>query len=332
MNSPAAHPFDRLTPDFVLAAVESRGYAADGHLLSLNSYENRVYQVGIHDADPLIAKFYRPGRWSDEQIYEEHAFCFDLTAQELPVVAPLGDSVPASLNDFEGFRVALYPQRGGRAPEFDVEENFRVMGRCLARMHNVGGTGKFEHRPAISVRSFGVESVEFVTPRFIPDDLRPAYETLTADLLRLCEERFAVCNEIRYIRVHGDCHIGNVLWRDDAPNFVDFDDARMAPAIQDLWMLVSGSQAEQQRQLGKILEGYGEFSDFDFQELILIEPLRTLRMLNYAAWLARRWDDPAFPLAFPWFNTQSYWEKHILELREQFGELSGPSWEREVVF
>lgn len=327
----AAHPFDQLTPDFVLAAVESQGYAADGRLLALNSYENRVYQVGIDDAEPLIAKFYRPGRWSDAQILEEHEFCFDLVAQDLPVVAPLGNGVPGSLNHFENFRLALYPRRGGRAPELDVEENLRIMGRFLARMHTVGAGHPFQHRPTISIHSFGVESVDFVSRECIPEDLRAAYDSLTVDLLRLCEDRLALCEGVRYIRVHGDCHGGNVLWRDDAPHFVDFDDTRMGPAVQDLWMLLSGHPEEQRRQLDVILEGYHEFADLDLREFVLIEVLRTLRMLHYAAWLARRRDDPAFPLAFPWFNTQTYWERHVLELREQFAELSEPLWAGEVL-
>ena len=331
MTVDAAHPFDRLTPDFVLAAVESEGYAADGRLLALNSYENRVYQVGIDGVGPLIAKFYRPGRWSDVQIEEEHEFCFDLASHDLPVVAPLGDSASTSLIHFEDFRFALYPRRGGRAPELDDAENLRVMGRFLARMHTAGGARRFEHRPTISIDSFGVESVDFVSRQCIPDDLRAAYDSLAADLLRLCEERFAICEDVHYIRVHGDCHAGNVLWRDDAPHFVDFDDARMAPAVQDLWMLLSGYPEEQRSQLNTILEGYHEFADFDLRELVLSEALRTLRMLHYAAWLARRWDDPAFPLAFPWFNTQAYWERHVLELREQFAELSEPLWTGEVL-
>ena len=331
MNVNENHPFHRLTPDFILAAVESRGYVTDGRLLALNSYENRVYQVGIEDAQPLIAKFYRPGRWNDEQIREEHAFCFELAGQDLPVVAPLGDSPADSLVHVEEFPIAFYPRRGGRAPDLDDDENLRTMGRYLARMHTVGAGRPFEYRPAINVDSFGTESVAYVSGNCIPDDLRAAYDSLTADLLRLCDDRFAMCKDVRILRVHGDCHHGNILWRDDAPHFVDFDDARMAPAVQDLWMLLSGHREEQRVQLNTILEGYHEFADFDLREMALIEALRTLRMLHYAAWLARRRDDPAFPLAFPWFNTQAYWERHVLELREQFAELCEPLWSGEML-
>ncbi|MGE0485574.1 MAG: serine/threonine protein kinase [Gammaproteobacteria bacterium] len=318
------HPFDRLTPDFILAAVEAGGVRCDGRLLALNSYENRVYQVGIEDGEPLVAKFYRPGRWSDTALAEEHDFVAELAAQGLPVVAPLADAAGATLREHEGFRVALYPRRGGRAPDLDRADNLRTMGRCLARMHTIGGGRAFSARGAITVDEFARESIAFLLDGWIPADLVPAYDSITRDLMAHLERAFASRTEVRLRRVHGDCHAGNVLWRDDAPHFVDFDDARMAPAVQDLWMLLSGDPAEQRAQLDAVLDGYEEFADFDYRELALIEPLRTLRMLHYAAWLARRWDDPAFPFAFPWFNTQAYWERHILELREQLGALAEP--------
>lgn len=331
MSGGDAHPFETLTPDFVLAAVESRGHRTDGRLLALNSYENRVYQVGREDDEPLVAKFYRPGRWSHAQIAEEHAFCFELAAGGLPVVAPLGDGPRQSLFEAGPFPVALYPRRGGRAPEFDDRGNLRTMGRMLARLHTVGAAAPFVDRPSIDVASFGHDSVAFVSAQCLPQDLRPAYDSLAADLLRLCDERFAVCADVRGIRVHGDCHAGNVLWRDGLPHFVDFDDARTAPAVQDLWMLLSGSPEEQRGQLAAVLEGYHEFADFDARELTLIEPLRALRMLHFAAWLGRRRDDRAFPRAFPWFGTQAYWERHVLELREQLGELLEPAWNTGVI-
>lgn len=320
------HPFAALTPDFILAAVETAGHVTDGRLLALNSYENRVYQVGIADAEPLIAKFYRPGRWNAAQLREEHAFCFELVEHGLPVVAPLGGDAAHSLFVAEPFHVALFPRRGGRAPDLDRLDNLRTMGRCLARLHTVGGGRPFRARPRLDVANLGEDSVSYVRDHALPSDLTAAYVSLSADCLRLCDARFAQCAEVRYRRVHGDCHAGNVLWRDDAPHFVDFDDARMAPAVQDLWMLLSGYPEEQRSQLAALLEGYHEYADFDLRELSLIEPLRTLRMLSYAAWLARRWDDPAFPHAFPWFGTQAYWERHILELREQFSLLSEPQW------
>lgn len=311
--------------------MEAQGYVTDGRLLALNSYENRVYQVGVEDSEPLIAKFYRPQRWSDAAIREEHEFTFDLARQGLPVVAPLGKDAKHSLHHLGEHRLALFPRRGGRAPDFDQRNALGTMGRMLARMHTVGFGRPFRHRPAIDVQTFGVDSVEYVKAHGLPADLRLAYSSLADDLLRLCSERFAQCEGVRWLRVHGDCHAGNVLWRDDAPNFVDFDDARMAPAVQDLWMLLSGHPEEQRSQLAAILDGYHEFGDFDLRELSLVEPLRTLRMLQYAAWLARRWDDPAFPRAFPWFNTQAYWERHVLELREQFSLLSEPMWAADLL-
>ncbi|MBX9608036.1 MAG: serine/threonine protein kinase [Gammaproteobacteria bacterium] len=331
MNATVLHPFEALTPDFILAAVEAQGFVTDGRLLALNSYENRVYQVGIEDGEPLIAKFYRPLRWSDAALREEHEFTFDLARQGLPVVAPLGDEPRRSLRHVGEFRLALFPRRGGRAPDLDRREVLVTMGRVLARMHTVGFGRPFRHRPAIDVQHFGVESVDYVLAHCLPADLRPAYESLARDLLGLCRDRFAHCEGVAWRRVHGDCHGGNLLWRDDAPHFVDFDDARMAPAVQDVWMLLSGHPEEQRAQLAAVLEGYHEFADFDLRELSLIEPLRTLRMLHYAAWLGRRWDDPAFPLAFPWFNTQAYWERHVLELREQFAALSEPLWAADLL-
>ena len=311
--------------------MEAQGYVTDGRLLALNSYENRVYQVGVEDDAPLIAKFYRPQRWSDAAIREEHEFTFELARQGLPVVAPLGKDAKHSLHVIGEHRLALFPRRGGRAPDFDQRDALSTMGRMLARMHTVGFGRPFRHRPAIDVQGFGVESVEYVKAHCLPADLQLAYGSLADDLLRLCSERFAQCEGVVWRRVHGDCHAGNVLWRDDAPHFVDFDDARMAPAVQDLWMLLSGYPEEQRSQLAAILEGYHEFADFDPRELSLVEPLRTLRMLQYAAWLGRRWDDPAFPRAFPWFNTQAYWERHVLELREQFSAMSEPLWAADLL-
>jgi Ser/Thr protein kinase RdoA (MazF antagonist) len=318
------HPFERLTPDFVLAAVESCGHRCDGRLLALNSYENRVYQVGREDAEPLVVKFYRPGRWSDAAIGEEHAFIAELAAQNLPVVAPLALAGGATLVHHDGFRLALYPRRGGRAPELDRRENLVIMGRFLARLHTVGRANPFRARETLSVAAFGHASVDYLAERWIPADLRAAYTSITRDLLAHVEARFEAAGAVRYLRVHGDCHAGNVLWRDERPHFVDFDDARMAPAVQDLWMLLAGDAVEHRAALDAVLEGYEAFADFDYRELTLVEPLRTLRMLHYSAWLARRWDDPAFPHAFPWFGTQAYWERHVLELREQLAALAEP--------
>jgi len=318
------HPFENLTPDFIMDAVESLGYWCDGRTFGLNSYENRVYQVGIEEAEPLIAKFYRPGRWSNAQILEEHQYCFELAEQELPVVAPIRNEQGESLFEYGGFRLALFPRRGGHAPELDNLDNLFQLGRLLGRFHLIGSQRPFEHRPAITTQSFGYESIELISEQFIPVSLKTSYDSLTRDLMQALEARLAEAGDVRSIRVHGDCHSGNMLWRDDAPHFVDFDDARMAPAVQDIWMLLCGERQRQTMQLSEVLEGYYEFFDFDLRELHMLEVLRTLRMLNYSAWLARRWEDPAFPHNFPWFNTERYWSEHILELREQFAALQEP--------
>lgn len=318
------HPFDLLTPDRILEAVESRGLVTDGRMLALNSYENRVYQVGIEGAAPLIAKFYRPGRWSDAQILEEHGFSFELAAAELPVVTPLPDSHGETLARLDEFRFALFPRKGGHAMEPDNPDQLQIMGRLLARIHNIGALRAFEHRPTLDSQSFGHDAVAFLVEHFIPRDLHAAYTTLARDLLQVVDERIAATGNIRHIRVHGDCHTGNVLWREHLPHFVDLDDARMAPAMQDLWMLLSGERTERNRQLGEIVEGYEEFREFNPVEIRLIEPLRALRMLNFSAWIGRRWDDPAFPRAFPWFDSPRYWGEQILSLRAQLAELNEP--------
>ena len=318
------HPFHKLTPGFIMDAVESRGFRCDCRTLALNSYENRVYQVGIDDGQPLIAKFYRPGRWSDEQIIEEHNFCFELKEHELPVVAPLVNAAGESLFHHGNFRFALYPRQGGHAPEFDNLDNLRILGRMLGRIHRIGAVRPFPHRPTLDSRSFGHESVALISERFIPDEYRASYTAVTGQLLEAIDASFAEAGPVRCIRVHGDCHAGNILWRDDAPHFVDFDDARMAPAVQDLWMMLSGERPRQTAQLDTLIEGYREFYDFQPRELRLIEPLRALRMLHYSAWLARRWEDPIFPLTFPWFNTVRYWGEQILQLREQLAALAEP--------
>lgn len=315
-----AHPFSRLTPDLVLQSMEELGFRTDGRLLALNSYENRVYQVGIDDEQPLIVKFYRPGRWSREQIQEEHDFVYELEEQELPVVAPLSHE-GQSLLESSGFMLAAFARRGGRAPELDNPDNLYSLGQALGRMHRVGQAQSFKYRPGLTVQSYGVESCDFVARNFIPASLADSYRSLCDHLLEIIAERFEQADQVQFIRCHADCHIGNILWRDDSPNFVDFDDARSAPAIQDLWMLLSGYPDEQSRQMQEILEGYEMFQPFNLAELRLVEPLRTLRMMHHCAWLARRWDDPAFPRHFSWFNTERYWGEHILELREQLGLL-----------
>ena len=318
------HPFQGLTPSFIMDAVESQGFRCDCRTLALNSYENRVYQVGIDEGEPLIAKFYRPGRWSDAQIVEEHRFSRELAEHELPVVAPITNASGDSLFHHGGFRFALYPRQGGHAPEFDNLDNLRVLGRMLGRIHCVGSVRPFVHRPALDCQSFGHASVALIADRFIPDEYRSSYEAVTGRLLEAIEARFAGAGPIRYIRAHGDCHGGNILWRDAAPHFVDFDDARTAPAVQDLWMMLSGERPRRTAQLAELIAGYREFCDFHPSELCLVEPLRALRMLHHCAWLARRWDDPIFPRTFPWFNTVRYWGEQIIQLREQLAALDEP--------
>lgn len=325
MDSTAPLPFAGLTPDCILDALETIGVRGDGRLLALGSYENRVYQVWLEDGPPIVAKFYRPARWSDAQILEEHAFAAELATAEIPVVAALADADGRTLHEYAGFRFALYPRCGGRPPEFEDDATLEWIGRLLGRIHAIGSIRPFEVRPEISIADFGIASRDYLLEHgFIPDDLRAPYTSivdLALAAIRRCWER---AGDVASLRLHGDCHAGNVLWTDAGPHFVDFDDCRTGPAVQDLWMLLSGDRAAMTRQLGAVLDGYEQFRDFDRRELHLVEALRTLRLIHYAAWLARRWNDPAFPAAFPWFNTQRYWQDRILELREQVALMDEP--------
>lgn len=324
-NDAQTHPYTGLTPDVVLNALEGVGLQCDGSQLALNSYENRVYQIGIVDAPPVVAKFYRPERWSDAAILEEHAFALELQEREIPVVAPLALAGAKTLHAAEGFRFAVFPRCGGRAPELDKPDTLQWMGRFLGRIHAVGAVKPFRERPALDIASFGEASRDYLLAhRFLPDDLLAAWQSVAdqaLDGVRRCYER---AGPVASIRLHGDCHAGNVLWTDKGPHFVDFDDCRMGPSVQDLWMLLSGERADMTRQLGDVLTGYEDFCAFDARELHLVEALRTLRLLHYSAWLARRWEDPAFPAAFPWFNSQRYWQDRILELREQIALMQEP--------
>lgn len=326
MTNPARtdpHPYDALSPESVIDAVESGGLHCDLRILALNSYENRVYQVGIEDGEPLIAKFYRPGRWSDAQIQEEHDFVAELANAELPVIAPLPDANGHTLRHHGGFSFALFPRQGGHAPELEDPDSLLRIGRLMGRLHAIGAARRFMARPALTIERMGDESVALIAEQFIPADLREAYTSLTEHLLQGIREAFAAVPE-QHLRLHGDCHVGNVLARGEFLHLVDFDDSVNGPAIQDLWMLLSGPRDQRQAQLSELVDGYNEFHDFRPQELRLIEPLRALRQLHYAAWLARRWQDPAFPRHFPWFNTGRYWAEHILELREQLAALDEP--------
>jgi Ser/Thr protein kinase RdoA (MazF antagonist) len=312
------HPFENLSPDLILNAIEAQGYVVDGRVNALNSFENRVYQIGIDGDVPLIAKFYRPDRWSTEQIQEEHDFSFSASEHDLPVVVPIQNANQQSLFEFAEFTFALFPKTGGHAPELDYQDNLAIMGRTLARLHRVGAQKKYQYRPTLSAQTFGHECIQYVAEHFIPFEQKSTYLNVCQNIMPIIEEKLA---ETQPIRVHGDLHIGNILMRDEVPNLVDFDDSRMAPAIQDIWMLLSGEAHEQEIQLQKIIAAYSEFRDFPFQELPMIESLRTLRMIHHTAWLARRWDDPAFPPAFPWFNTHNFWSQHLIDLQNQLDAL-----------
>ena len=322
-----SHPYADLTPDTVLDAVESTGLRADGRQLALNSYENRVYQVWLEEAPPVVAKFYRPERWSDAAILEEHAYTTELAGREIPVVPPLAVA-GRTLFEHKGFRFAVYPRQGGRVPELSDPATLEWLGRFIGRIHAVGALQPFQHRPALDIASFGVEPREYLLEHdWLPAELREVWAGVSAQALDGVRRAWERAGDFASIRLHGDCHMGNVLWTDDGPHFVDFDDSRMGPAVQDLWMLLSGDRASQIRQLADVLAGYEDFMEFDPRQLHLIEALRTLRLLHYSAWIARRWNDPAFPAAFPWFNTQRYWQDRILELREQVALMDeGPLW------
>lgn len=311
-------PYADLSPDVILGALESAGFCPDGRMLALNSYENRVYQIGIEDGPALVTKFYRPERWSDAQILEEHQFSLSLADEEIPVVAPLRSADGDTLHKFEQYRFSLFPRQGGRWPELDEPKNLTWIGRFLGRIHLLGAAHSFTQRPSIDAQTIGPESSNYLlTNGFIPLELESSYRQLCAELQSLIEESFAGVPNCRWIRLHGDCHAGNILWTDHGPHFVDMDDCRMGPAIQDLWMLLSGDQREMMQQLAHLVEGYQMFRELNPRETTLIEPLRTMRMIHYAAWLARRWNDPAFPIAFPWFNTTQYWQQHLSQLEQQ---------------
>lgn len=327
----SSHPYSALTPEVILDGVETFGLRCTGALHALNSYENRVYRVETDERGALAAKFYRPQRWTDAAIREEHAFALELMEQEIPVVAPLKKADGDTLAEHAGFRLALFPWQPGRASELNLREEREILGRYLGRLHRLGHSRRFAQRTTLTVDTDGRDAAAYILKhKFLPEYLELPYRSLTAKLLDLIGARFEVIVP-QTLRLHGDCHLGNLLWtepRSDDGNeilrnvhIVDLDDCRTGPAMQDLWMLLSGSRADMEQQIGDILHGYTQFMDFDASELALLEPLRTLRLLHYSAWLARRWDDPAFPINFPWFNTPRYWEEQILNLREQLALL-----------
>jgi len=327
MNPPddaSSLAYTNLKPEQIIAALEELGYHCDGRFLALNSYENRVYQIGIEDAAPIVAKFYRPGRWSDAQILEEHEFAGELAAGELPVVAPISHAGETLLKS-ASFRFSVYESRGGRAPELDNYDLQRQLGRFIARIHLIGETRQFKTRPTVDIESYGTASCDYLLDKeFIPYELEEAYASVAEQVLDEVDACMERAGNVRYFRIHADFHPGNVLIAGEKIHIVDLDDTRRGPAVQDIWMFLSGDQQEQAPQLAALLEGYEEFRPFNARELHLIEALRSLRIMHYAAWLARRWTDPAFKVAFPWFAGQRYWDEHILALREQTALMQEP--------
>ncbi len=331
IDSPAApprHAYEHLTPDRVLDALASIGLLGDGRLMALSSYENRVYQIHLETeaagvpGDIVVAKFYRPERWSDAQIGEEHAFAAELMQAEVPMIGPLA-LLGRTLHHFDGFAFSVSPRRGGRRPELDQLDVLEWIGRFLARIHTVGGQRAFESRPALDAQTFGFASRDvLLSGGHLPLDMESRWRKAFDEAMQLVQGVFAEVGAVQQLRLHGDCHPGNILWTPEGspgagPHFVDLDDARTGPAVQDMWMLLAGERAQCNRQLGALVDGYEEFREFDRRELALIEPLRTLRLIHYSAWLAQRWHDPIFPINFPWFGSSDYWKGQVDMLEEQ---------------
>ena len=336
-------PYARLTPHQMLDALAAAGFPITGGLIQLNSYENRVFQVFLEDGRIVVAKFYRPQRWSDAQILEEHGFAAELAGHEIPVAAAwplqietdardanlvrmLGPTLACFDTPVGSYRFSVSERLMGRAPELEDPATLAWIGRFIGRMHAVGSTSSFKKRHTLSVQTFGRDNRDWLIAQdIIPPDAASAWAQVTIDALDAAQAAFDAGSPARQLRLHGDCHMGNVLWAADGPHFVDLDDAVNGPATQDLWMLLSGDRASMTRQLSAVLEGYESFMDFDWRELRLIEPLRTLRMIHHSAWIARRWADPAFPVAFPWFESPSYWAEQTTRLREQIKAMAEPA-------
>jgi len=318
----ATFHFDALTPDLMWYALESIGIRAESGFLALNSYENRVYQFVDEDKHRFVVKFYRPERWTIDQITEEHEFALELAEAEIPLAPPLVIN-GTSLHHYQGYHFALFDSVGGRQFEVDNEEQLEWVGRFLGRIHKIGAQKTFQHRPTLSLEEYLYQPRKLLeNSQCIPMHLENVFFNDLDLLIKQIEQQWPATHT--NIRLHGDCHPGNILWR-DGPMFVDLDDARNGPAVQDLWMLLSGERQDKLIQLDILLEGYQEFCDFNNSELKLIEPLRGLRMVHYMAWLAKRWDDPAFPIAFPWFNDPKYWEGQVLAFKEQIAALNEPA-------
>jgi len=325
--SAATLAFRFLEPSTILDAIDEAGFRTDGRVSAMASYENRVYDIGLEDGGSVVAKFYRPERWSDEAILEEHDFCLDLVDAGLPIIAPLESDDGETLLTTGPYRFCLFERHGGRAPELDDPAQLKVVGRTAARMHLIGAEVEFEHRPWIDADRLGASAIEFlVDSSLVPDRVREAYEDTAWDLLDQVEARIEAAGDFAEFAIHGDLHPGNILWgHEPVPHLLDFDDTATGPAIQDLWMFLSGDRDYAEARLGNVLDGYSEFRRFDITELELIEPLRTLRLINYAAWIAERWADPAFKRAFPYFEGERYWDEHLQTLKEQRVALDEPA-------
>jgi Ser/Thr protein kinase RdoA (MazF antagonist) len=310
--------FAGLSPELILDAIETVDVRASSGLLALNSYENRVYQFVGEDSKRYVAKFYRPQRWSDEQIQEEHDFALELVGDKVPVVAPLIIN-GASLHQHANYRFALFPSIGGRQFEVDNLIQLEWMGGVIGRMHKVAKSKSFEHRPEVCTASYlDTPKQVLLTGSLIPQHLQTVFHTILEQVITETKSQFA--KNYKSIRLHGDLHPGNILCR-DGPTLVDLDDCRIGPAVQDIWMMLSGEHQQQVIQLDKLIDAYNEFNEFDIEQLLLIEPLRAMRMVHYMAWLTLRWEDPAFPNAFPWFAEDKYWENQILALKDQLSAL-----------
>ncbi len=314
--------FSNLTPDLILDAIESLGIYPESGLLALNSYENRVYQFLADDGQRYVAKFYRPQRWTNAQIQEEHDFSHQLETAEIPIAAPLNFDNKTLFN-YQGYRFALFNSVGGRIFEVDNLDQLEVLGRFIGRLHQEGQKAPFKYRPQLSTEEFLINAKENILQSdLVSHAMLLPFTTVLDQVSELTFEKYVPFNEIR---LHGDCHAGNILWTGEELMFVDLDDARQGPAIQDLWMMLSGDRANQTLQLDTLLCAYQEFCDFDYRELQLIEPLRAMRMINYMGWLAKRWHDPAFQRNFSWFASDKYWEQQVLALKEQLAALHEPA-------
>ena len=312
--------FSGLDPDTILDALETQGIFLQSGLLALNSYENRVYQFQADDNKRYVVKFYRPARWTDAQILEEHSFAQELADSEIPIVAPLALN-GKTLHHHGDYRFTVFPSVGGRQFENDNLDQLEWMGRFIGRIHRVSQAKTFKQRPDIDTQSYLDEPRQVLeNSTLLPNHLKTAFFAILNPVITAASSAYKATD---VIRLHGDCHPGNILWR-DGPTFVDLDDCRMGPAIQDLWMMLSGDRQQQLLQLDTLIEAYEEFQPFNTNQLVLIEPLRAMRMVHYMAWLSRRWEDPAFPRAFPWFADDKYWEGQILALKEQLSAMQEP--------